>query len=111
MTRYRRQRKRPEKLSLLLLIWGGSRTSRGSLNGPVIFLFSVTSKRKDQGALRASIFKLAGGDVLVSWKILICLGVAPFSYTLYAKLVTATTTKMWCPRACRIRCDVHMYYL
>ncbi|KAI6118397.1 hypothetical protein F5141DRAFT_617343 [Pisolithus sp. B1] len=87
MTRYRRQRKRPEKLSLLLLIWGGSRTSRGSLNGPVIFLFSVTSKRKDQGALRASIFKLAGGDVL---------------------LVTATTTKMWCPRACRIRCDVHM---
>jgi glycerol-3-phosphate O-acyltransferase / dihydroxyacetone phosphate acyltransferase len=44
-------------------------------------------------ALAASTVKIAGRDVLATWKILICLGVAPVLYMLYAILATLVTIR------------------
>ncbi|KAI6106656.1 hypothetical protein EDD16DRAFT_1713288 [Pisolithus croceorrhizus] len=60
--------------SLLLLIWGVLALPGTVLNGPVIVLVSVISRRKAQEAFAASVVKVAGRDVLATWRILICLG-------------------------------------
>ncbi|KAI6118381.1 hypothetical protein F5141DRAFT_1290382 [Pisolithus sp. B1] len=60
--------------SLLLLIWGVLALPGTVLNGPVIVLVSVISRRKAQEAFAASVVKVAGRDVLATWGILICLG-------------------------------------
>jgi len=41
--------------------------------------------------------KVAGRDVLATWKVLISLGVAPVVYSFYAFLVTAVTVKAGVP--------------
>lgn len=75
------------------------------LNGPMFIIASVISKMKARGerdvqelkpifnhtyteALAASAVKVAGRDVLATWKILISMGVAPVLYTFYAILAT-----------------------
>lgn len=44
-------------------------------------------------ALAASTVKVAGKDVLATWKILISLGVAPVVYTIYAIIATLIAYK------------------
>ena len=44
-------------------------------------------------ALAASAVKIAGRDVLATWKVLIALGVTPVLYTLYAILATVVATR------------------
>lgn len=56
-------------------------------------------------ALAASVVKVAGRDVLATWKILISLGLAPVLYTFYAIVATlvaakahaSLTFKLWTP--------------
>lgn len=44
-------------------------------------------------ALAASVVKIAGRDVLATWKILIALGITPVLYTIYAVLATLVAIK------------------
>lgn len=44
-------------------------------------------------ALAASEVKIAGRDVLATWKILVALGVTPILYALYATLATVVAVK------------------
>ncbi|KAG6334583.1 hypothetical protein ID866_4506 [Astraeus odoratus] len=62
---------------VLLMIWTVLALPGTILNGPMFVLASVLSRRKAEEALAASVVKVAGRDVLASWKILISLGVAP----------------------------------
>ncbi|KAI6023141.1 glycerol-3-phosphate O-acyltransferase [Pisolithus microcarpus] len=87
---------------LLLLIWGVLALPGTVLNGPVIVLVSVISRRKAREALAASVVKIAGRDVLASWKVLICLGVAPLLYTLYAILATVAAVRVQAPLGVRL---------
>ena len=80
------------------------------LNGPMFIIASIISKKKAQGerdvqelklvlnrvdaeALAASVVKVAGRDVLATWKILISMGIAPVLYTFYAILATVIAVK------------------
>lgn len=53
-------------------------------------------------ALAGSVVKVAGRDVLATWKILISLGVAPVLYGFYAFLATVVATKANAPLKWRI---------
>lgn len=53
-------------------------------------------------ALAASVVKIAGRDVLATWKVLISLGVAPVLYTLYAALATLVAIRANAPTRWRI---------
>lgn len=53
-------------------------------------------------ALAASVVKIAGRDVLATWKVLIALGVTPVLYTLYAIVATAVATRAGVPIKWRI---------
>ncbi|TFK42612.1 glycerol-3-phosphate O-acyltransferase [Crucibulum laeve] len=48
-------------------------------------------------ALAASVVKIAGRDVLATWKVLIALGVTPVLYTLYAILATVVAIRAKAP--------------
>ncbi|KAI6036613.1 hypothetical protein BKA83DRAFT_670255 [Pisolithus microcarpus] len=104
---------------VLLLIWAVLALPGTILNGPVIILASVISRRKGSRyeapmqidlladlaipeALAASVVKVAGRDVLATWKILICLGAAPLLYTFYAILATAVAVRMQAPLGVRL---------
>lgn len=87
---------------VLLLIWAVLALPGTILNGPVIILASVISRRKAREALAASVVKVAGRDVLATWKILICLGAAPLLYTFYAILATAVAVRMQAPLGVRL---------
>lgn len=86
------------------------------LNGPIFLLASVISRRKAKGkqpchiciyiyslaastseALAASSVKIAGRDVLATWKILISLGVVPVLYSFYSFLATIVAIKANAP--------------
>lgn len=84
----------------LLLIWTVLALPGTILNGPMFILASLISRKKAKEALAASVVKIAGRDVLATWKVLICLGVAPVLYTFYACVATfvairANATLMW----------------
>ena len=53
-------------------------------------------------ALAASSVKIAGRDVLATWKVLISLGVAPFLYAFYAVLATIVAVKAHAPLRWRL---------
>ncbi|KAG9318451.1 glycerol-3-phosphate O-acyltransferase [Chiua virens] len=77
----------------LLLFWTILALPGTILNGPMFIIASIISKKKAKEALAASVVKVAGRDVLATWKILISLGVAPVLYTLYAILATVFAVK------------------
>jgi len=58
-------------------------------------LFCRAKKAKE--ALAASAVKIAGRDVLATWKVLISLGVAPVLYTFYAFIATFLAIKVGAP--------------
>ncbi|KAL8683562.1 MAG: hypothetical protein Q9186_000474 [Xanthomendoza sp. 1 TL-2023] len=75
------------KLSLMAL---------GTLPGLVLFapVFIATkliSIRKSREALAASTVKLAGRDVIATWKLLVAMGFAPLLYVFYTFLLTSWT--------------------
>ncbi|KAF8628468.1 hypothetical protein AX15_003980 [Amanita polypyramis BW_CC] len=72
----------------LLMVWTILALPGTILNGPMFILASVISKKKAKEALAASRVKIAGRDVLATWKVLIALGVTPVLYTFYAFLAT-----------------------
>ncbi|KAK7014890.1 hypothetical protein R3P38DRAFT_2998217 [Favolaschia claudopus] len=72
----------------LLTVWTAFAIPGTALNAPVFLLAAIISRRKAKEALAASTVKIAGRDVLATWKILIALAVSPILYILYAFLAT-----------------------
>ncbi|KAJ6630769.1 glycerol-3-phosphate O-acyltransferase [Mycena sp. CBHHK59/15] len=72
----------------LLIVWTTFALPGTILNGPVFILASIISRKKAKEALAASVVKIAGRDVLATWKVLISLGVAPILYIFYACIAT-----------------------
>ncbi|CDW98442.1 hypothetical protein [Sporisorium scitamineum] len=72
----------------LLGLWGGLALPGAVLNSPIIILAKIISHKKAKEALAASQVKVAGRDVLATWKVLVSLGVAPVLYSFYAALAT-----------------------
>lgn len=90
---------------VLLMIWTSLALPGVILNGPMFILASIISRQKAKEALAASVVKVAGRDVLATWKILISLGIAPVMYAFYAivativavKANTSLATRIWTP--------------
>lgn len=72
----------------LLGLWGGLALPGAVLNSPIIVLAKIISHKKAKEALAASQVKVAGRDVLATWKVLVSLGVAPVLYSFYAGVAT-----------------------
>ncbi|CAL1704818.1 unnamed protein product [Somion occarium] len=79
---------------LLLVIWSSLALPGVILNGPIFIAASLISRKKAKEALAASVVKVAGKDVLATWKILISLGAAPVLYGFYAFLATVLAFKV-----------------
>ncbi|KAI8988929.1 hypothetical protein BDB01DRAFT_574944 [Pilobolus umbonatus] len=56
----------------------------GILNLPVVIVAKVISQKKAKDALKSSTVKIAGRDVLATWKILVALVLIPTLYALYS---------------------------
>jgi len=82
---------------LLLTVWSLLALPGTVLNGPIFILASVISKKKAKEALAASTVKIAGRDVLATWKGLIALVVTPILYALYAFLATLIAIRVNAP--------------
>jgi len=82
----------------LLILWSILALPGVILNAPIFIIASVLSRRKAKEALAASTVKIAGRDVLATWKVLISLGVAPILYGTYAVLAIAIAMKANAPR-------------
>lgn len=54
----------------------------------VFYYYSLLNSVVNVEALAASVVKIAGRDVLATWKVLISLGIAPLLYGFYAFLAT-----------------------
>ncbi|KAJ7109344.1 glycerol-3-phosphate O-acyltransferase [Mycena epipterygia] len=104
----RAQKARWKTLSLLtyriclLIVWTTFALPGTILNAPVFILASVISRRKAKEALAASVVKIAGRDVLATWKVLISLGVAPVLYLLYASIATLVLIRAGAPLKWRL---------
>lgn len=68
---------------LLLTIWGLLAFPGAILNLPIAIVAKIISAKKAKAALRGSTVKIAGRDVLATWKILIGLVLLPTVYGLY----------------------------
>ena len=100
------------------MVWSTLALPGVILNGPIFILASIISRRKAKGmsavvvhnvmlssvteALAASTVKVAGRDVLGSWKVLISLGAAPLLYGLYAFIATAVMIQAGAPLKYRL---------
>ncbi|TCD69725.1 hypothetical protein EIP91_006492 [Steccherinum ochraceum] len=71
---------------VLLFIWTALALPGVILNGPIFITASIISRRKAKEALAGSMVKVAGRDVLATWKILVALGLTPILYGFYAFL-------------------------
>ena len=102
----------------LLLVWSTLALPGVILNGPIFILASIVSRKKAKGAsffvtpkivlnpiaeaLAASTVKVAGRDVLGSWKVLISIGAAPLLYGLYAFIATVVMIRAGAPLKYRL---------
>ncbi|KAF8326345.1 glycerol-3-phosphate O-acyltransferase [Cantharellus anzutake] len=87
---------------LLLLIWTTAALPGVVLNSPIFIIAAVMSRKKAKEALAASSVKIAGRDVLASWKVLISLVFTPFLYTFYAVIATLATSRIGVSRRWRM---------
>ncbi|KAF8894585.1 hypothetical protein BD779DRAFT_1501913 [Infundibulicybe gibba] len=87
---------------ILLMVWTILALPGTILNGPMFILATLISRKKAKEALAASEVKIAGRDVLATWKVLISLGVAPVLYIIYAFLATFIAIKAQAPLKYRI---------
>ncbi|TFY72710.1 hypothetical protein EVG20_g282 [Dentipellis fragilis] len=86
----------------LLAVWTILALPGFILNGPIFLTASIVSRKKAKEALAASVVKVAGRDVLATWKILISLGVAPLLYGFYAFLAAVVAIKANAPLKWRL---------
>ncbi|KAF8323193.1 glycerol-3-phosphate O-acyltransferase [Clavulina sp. PMI_390] len=68
----------------LLAVWTSFALPGVILNSPIFIIASLYSRKKAKEALAASSVKVAGRDVLATWKILVSAGFAPILYIVYA---------------------------
>ena len=71
------------KLLILILI----ALPMAILNLPIIMLTSIISNQKAKEALLASSVKIAGRDVLATWKLMVAIVLTPALYTLYSIII------------------------
>ncbi|GAA5985148.1 hypothetical protein JCM11641_005465 [Rhodosporidiobolus odoratus] len=91
----------------LLSAWGLVALPGVVLNAPIFIAAKLISRKKAKEALAASSVKIAGRDVLATWKVLVALAGAPSLYTVYAvnavilahKLGLPYQYKIWAPIA------------
>ncbi|WAR56143.1 hypothetical protein PtB15_6B888 [Puccinia triticina] len=104
---------RPWWKSLILLCfraglvtgWGVLALPGVILNCPMFICASYVSRKKAREALAASSVKIAGRDVLATWKVLVSLGLAPPLYIIYVAVAIWLAVKydisrkyvMWIP--------------
>ncbi|KAI6143231.1 hypothetical protein BKA82DRAFT_4184090 [Pisolithus tinctorius] len=81
----------------ILMVWAVLGTARNDIEWSYVIADLAISE-----ALAASVVKIAGRDVLATWKVLICLGAAPLLYTLYAVLAIAIAVKIQAPLSVRL---------
>ncbi|KAG0141415.1 hypothetical protein CROQUDRAFT_292770 [Cronartium quercuum f. sp. fusiforme G11] len=92
--------------SLLLLFfraglvtgWGVLALPGVVLNAPMFICASIVSRKKAKEALAASTVKIAGRDVLATWKVLVSLGLAPPLYITYVAIAISLALKYDIPR-------------
>ncbi|CAB4404209.1 unnamed protein product [Rhizophagus irregularis] len=68
---------------LLLTVWVVIGSPGFIMNIPLIMITRVISAKKQKEALKASTVKIAGRDVLATWKLLVALVVTPILYGFY----------------------------
>ncbi|KAH9079344.1 hypothetical protein EDB83DRAFT_2216573 [Lactarius deliciosus] len=73
---------------VLLFVWAVLSLPGVVLHAPIFVTASIISKIKAKEALAASVVKVAGRDVLATWKVLISLVMAPALYAFYAFVAT-----------------------
>ncbi|KAI0005965.1 hypothetical protein BJV74DRAFT_892687 [Russula compacta] len=78
---------------VLLLVWTVFSLPGVVLHAPIFVTASVVSKIKAKEALAASVVKVAGRDVLATWKVLISLVMTPALYMFYAIVATVVAVK------------------
>ncbi|ORE11660.1 hypothetical protein BCV72DRAFT_283866 [Rhizopus microsporus var. microsporus] len=66
----------------------------GILNLPVVIVAKVISEKKADAALKGSTVKIAGRDVLATWKLLVGLVLLPTLYALYSFIVFIIVLQM-----------------
>ncbi|KDQ60853.1 hypothetical protein JAAARDRAFT_190990 [Jaapia argillacea MUCL 33604] len=86
----------------LLVVWTIFALPGVILNGPIFLAATIISRKKAKEALAASVVKVAGRDVLATWKVLISLGATPVLYGFYAFLAFIVASKANAPLKWRI---------
>lgn len=77
----------------LLSFWGGLALPGVIINAPIILLAKFISRKKAKEALAASQVKVAGRDVVATWKVLVSMGFTPILYVIYAIFATVMAHK------------------
>lgn len=77
----------------LLVLWTVFALPGVVLNSPIFITAKLISIKKSKEALAASSVKLAGRDVLATWKIMVSLGLTPVVYLIYACLAELVAIK------------------
>lgn len=78
--------------------WGVLALPGVVLNAPMFICASIISRKKAKEALAASTVKIAGRDVLATWKVLVSLGLAPPLYLMYVAIAVSLAVKYDLPR-------------
>lgn len=71
----------------LLLFWGFCWIPAGIINAPFVIITRHIAQKRAKEAVAKSSVKIAGRDVLATWKILIAMGFLPAMHILYTLLV------------------------
>ncbi|KAI0091747.1 glycerol-3-phosphate O-acyltransferase [Irpex rosettiformis] len=94
---------------LLLTVWSVFALPGVILSGPIFLTASIVSKKKAKEALAASNVKIAGRDVLATWKVLISLGLTPLLYTFYSILACIILIRSNAPPSVVIWAPVYVF--
>ncbi|MBW0505626.1 hypothetical protein O181_045341 [Austropuccinia psidii MF-1] len=78
--------------------WGVLALPGVVLNAPMFICAKIISRKKAKEALAASTVKIAGRDVLATWKVLVSLGLAPPLYITYVAIAISLGLKYNVPR-------------
>ncbi|KDQ20350.1 hypothetical protein BOTBODRAFT_153041 [Botryobasidium botryosum FD-172 SS1] len=86
----------------LLAVWTAFALPGVIIHAPIFIAASVISRKKAKEALAASTVKVAGRDVLATWKILISLGFMPVIYVFWAVMAALAAIKYDLPTKMKI---------
>ncbi|KAF4618731.1 hypothetical protein D9613_010163 [Agrocybe pediades] len=82
---------------VLLLFWTILALPGTVLSSPILVIAKIISRKKAKEALAASTVKIAGRDVLATWKVLIALGLTPVLFLFYSIVATVMVTRANAP--------------